>query len=93
MRNKESCVNRRGVVVVPVVVEPVEVRVPPVVVPDEVTDVEVVVPVAVMYEMPSMPLLIECSPSCIESGIYNALAHRTKYLHFWSLHIARCSKS
>ncbi len=69
VRNEKSCVNRGGVVVVPVVVEPVEVRVPPVAVPDEVADVEVAVPVAVMYEMPSIPLLIECSPSCIESGI------------------------
>lgn len=82
MRNKESCVNRRGVVVVPVVVEPVEVRVPPVAVPDEVTNVEVAVRVAVMYETPSIPPLIECSPSCIEFDISNVLAYRTKYLHF-----------
>jgi len=87
-----SCGNRGGVVVVPVVVEPVGVPVPPVAIPDEVTDVEVAVPVAVMYEAPSIPLLIEYSPSCIESGILNAIAPRTKYLHFLSLRIAHCSK-
>ena len=65
VRSEKSCANRRGVVVVPVVVEPVEVRVPPASDPDEATDAEAAAPVAVMYEMPSMPLLIEYSPSCI----------------------------
>jgi hypothetical protein len=92
VRNEKSFGKHSGVVVVPVVVEPVGVPVPPVAVSVEVTDVEVAVPVAVMYEAPSMPLLIEYSPSCIESGILNALAARAKYLHFLSLHIARCSQ-
>ena len=82
MRNEKSFGNRGGVAVVPVIVKPVEVPVPPVAVPDEVTDVEVAVPVAVVYEAPPIPLLIESSPSCIESGILNALALRTKYFHF-----------
>ena len=68
-RNEKSFGHRGGVVVVPVVVEPVGVPVPPVAVPVEVTDVEVAVPVAVVYEAPSIPLLLEYSPSCIESGI------------------------
>ena len=91
-RNEKSFGHRGGVVVVPVVVEPVGVPVPPVAVPVEVTDAEVAVPVAVVYEVPPIPLLIEYSPSCIESGILNALAPRTKYFHFLSLHTARCSK-
>ena len=82
VRNKKSCVNQSRVVVIPVVVEPVEVPVPPATVPVEVANVEVAVPVAVMYETPSVPLLIEHSPSCIESDILNALAYRTKYLYF-----------
>lgn len=67
VRNEKSCVNRRGVVVVPVVVEPVEVRVPPVAVPDEVTDVEVAVPVAVMCKMPPIPLPIESLTGTVHS--------------------------
>jgi hypothetical protein len=63
VRNEKSFGKRGGVVVVPVVVEPVEVPVPPVAVPDEVTDAEVAIPVAIMYEMPSTPPLIEHSPS------------------------------
>lgn len=56
MRSETSCGDRSGIVVVPVVVEPVVVPVPAVVVPVQVADVQVVVRVAVAYEMPSVPL-------------------------------------
>ena len=49
------------VVVVEVVVEPVVVPVPPVVVPVEVADIQVAVRVAVLYSLPSEPLLLEYS--------------------------------
>ena len=47
VRSEESCTQRRGVVAVPVVVEPVVAPVPPVVVPVEVADVQVAIAVAV----------------------------------------------
>ncbi len=46
-RNEVSSENRRGVVVVEVIVEPVVVRVRHLVVPDEVTDVQVAIGIAV----------------------------------------------
>lgn len=46
-RNKERCEQRRGVVAVPVVVEPVVVRLPATLVPVPVADVQIAVPVAV----------------------------------------------
>jgi hypothetical protein len=60
-RSEEICTQSRGVVAVPVVIEPVRVPVPSAVVPIEVTDVEVAVGVAVVYEASSMPLPIEYS--------------------------------
>lgn len=54
-RNKESCGQSRGIVVVEVIVEPVVVPVPPVVVPVEVTDVEVAIGVAVLHKTPPIP--------------------------------------
>jgi hypothetical protein len=54
VRIKENCAQSRGIVVVPVVVEPVVAPVPPVAVPIEVTGVQVAVRVAVAYEMPSV---------------------------------------
>jgi hypothetical protein len=64
-------------------------RKPPVVVPVVVVAVDVhlalVVPVVErgeMYRVPSVPLPIEYSQGCIESGIYNAMGLCTEYLHF-----------
>jgi hypothetical protein len=54
-----SCGNRRRVVAIPVIVEPVVVPVPLPAVPVEVTDVEVAIRVAVVYKASSMTLLIE----------------------------------
>ena len=48
-RNEVSCEQSRGVVAVPVVVEPVEVEVPAVAVEVEVGDVEVAVGIALKY--------------------------------------------
>lgn len=56
-----SCGDRRRVVGVPVVVEPVVVPVPLRAVPVEVTDVEVVIGVAVVYKAPSVTPPIEFS--------------------------------
>jgi hypothetical protein len=59
------------VVGVEVVVEPVPVELPPVVVPVQVRDIEVAVRIApyALYKIPSVPLPIEFSPSCILFGI------------------------
>ena len=51
-RNEESCEQSRGVVGVPVVIEPVVVPVPPIAVPVEVTNIEVAIRVAVAYKVP-----------------------------------------
>lgn len=59
VRNEESCAHRSGVVVVPVEAEPAAVPAPPAAVPVEITDVQVAIGVAIMCEVPSMPLLIE----------------------------------
>ena len=75
----------RGVVVIPVVVQPVVVGHPAVFVPVHVPNVEVVVlGVAEMYRVPSVPPLFDYSPSCIVFGIFNAPAPYTKYFHFLS---------
>ena len=57
--------NRRGVVAVPVVIQPVVVPVPPVAVPVQITNVEVAISVAVMCSMPSAPPPFEYS-----NGLY-----------------------
>ena len=58
------------VVLVPPVLEPVEVQVPLGAVPVEVRDVAVAIriPPDRLYKIPSIPLLIEYSPSCILFG-------------------------
>ena len=58
-RNEENCAQSRGVVVVPVVVEPVVVPVPLLAVEVEVTDVEVVVGVTISCVRPSKPPSVE----------------------------------
>ena len=60
-RNKQSCVQSRRVVAVPVVVEPVDIPVPPAAVPVQIPDIQVAVRVAVAYEAPSMPPPFEYS--------------------------------
>ena len=84
----EGCANRRRIVLVPVVVEPVVVPVPPVAVPIEVTDAQVAVRIAVMCGVPSVSLPLE---ACVSRGClrgFRGLRHRnapalhTKYLHF-----------
>ena len=56
-----SCDNGSRVVVVPVIVEPVVVPVPRTIVPVQVADIDIAVRVAVMYNMPSVPLPFEYS--------------------------------
>ena len=68
-RNEENCGDGRDIVAVAIVVEPVVVPVPPVAVPVEVTNVDVAVSVAVSHRMPSVPLPLEYSWSCIVFGI------------------------
>lgn len=64
------CGRGSGVVAVPVVVEPVVVRNDLAVVPVPIADVQVAVRrVAEMCGGPSVPLPLECSQSCIVSGI------------------------
>jgi len=58
-RNEVSCEQSRGVVAVPVVVEPVVVPVPRPVVEVQIADIEVAVRVAVAYRMLPLPLPIE----------------------------------
>ena len=58
-RSEEICAQSRGVVVVPVIVEPVVVPVPPATVPVEVTDIQVAVRVAVAYGVPSISPSLE----------------------------------
>tara|TARA_B100000745_G_scaffold294978_1_gene238583 strand:- start:810 stop:1115 length:306 start_codon:yes stop_codon:yes gene_type:complete len=71
----------KPVVAIPVVGVAVDVHVP-LVVPTVERSVA-------LYDTPSVPLPIEYSPSCIEFGICNALAYRTKYFHF--LKFAYCT--
>lgn len=54
-----SCENRRRVVTVPVVVEPVVAPVPPTVVPVQITNVEVAIGVAVVYTASSRTLPVD----------------------------------
>jgi hypothetical protein len=83
VRNEESCETERGLVAVPVIVEPVPVQVHLAVVLDEIRHVEVAIAIpnerAVRhpYHLP-----LEYSQGCISFGIYNAPAHCTKYLRF-----------
>lgn len=72
----------RGVVGVPVVVEPVVVPVPLVAIPVEVTDIEVAVRVAVSSKTPPFTPLSNYFKSWIVFGILNALIFWTKYFHF-----------
>lgn len=58
--NEVICRDRRRVVVVPLIVEPVVVPVPLLAVPIEITDIEVAIGVAVLYKTSSVPLPIEC---------------------------------
>ena len=63
---------------------------PVVAIPAFVVAIDVHVPLVVptversvaLCDTPPTPPPLEYSPSCIESGIYNALAYRTKYFHF-----------
>lgn len=59
---EETGGDRRRVLDVELVVEPVVVPVPLPVVPVEVTDVQVAIRVAVVRTAPSKPLPVECSP-------------------------------
>lgn len=73
-------------VLVPVVLEPIEVQVPLVSITPQLRDVAIAVPVppdrAVMYDVSSSPLSFEYSWDCIVSGIQNSLIHRTESIHY-----------
>ncbi len=66
VRSEESCTQRSGVVVVPVVVEPIVAPVPPVAVPIEVADVQVAIAVAVR---------MECRPNHCPSNALGAVSY------------------
>lgn len=64
-RESEDDCEKRRVVRLPVIVEPVVAPVPPTVVPIQVTDVEVAIRVAVMHDVPSIAPPLEYSRDCI----------------------------
>lgn len=75
---------RETIVRVEIVVEPVEVEVPPLIVEDEVRHVQVAKRVLpLLYKIPSRPLSFEFSRDCILFGtLKSPLIFCTKYLHF-----------
>ena len=63
-RNEKICAQRSGVIVVPIIVEPVVVRIPLIVVEVQITDVEIVIRrIAETYRMPPISPPVEYSPS------------------------------
>jgi len=93
------CENSSGLVRVPVVVEPVVVPVPPVIAEVQIADVLVATAVAVLYEMPSMPLPSVKAISRQSSELYfiwglayEAIppAPHTRSFGFLGLHVSRC---